>query len=109
MLSSVVLLVYVAGERAQGVVPHPDQPALELALALRGEGVEVARAARRVLNEPGVGEHAQVLADRGAADGQPARELADGQRTLAQALDDAPAHGIAEGVEGAFRGLVAHG
>src|SRR5207253_8482212 len=44
-------------------------------------------------------QHAQVLGDRGAADGKVAGDLADRQRTVDQALEDRPPRRVAERVE----------
>ena len=58
-----------------------------------------ARAGGPIHDEFGQFQDAQVLGDRGAADGQTARDLAYGQGAGKQALEDGTAGSIAEGVE----------
>jgi hypothetical protein len=63
-----------------------------------------------VLDQPGALQHAQVLADGGAAHRQPAGQLPHRQRAVAQALQDPAPHRVAERVERVVcRQLVAHG
>lgn len=71
-------------------------------MPLRCESVEIAVAPRGVLDECRVGEHPQVFVDGRSTDRQGFGERADRCRAVLGVLDDAPAHRVAEGVEGEF-------
>src|SRR6476646_3931005 len=66
---------------------------------LHPDRVDAARALRAVLDQPGVLEYAQVARDRGAADGEPRRELSDRERRCPQGREDVAADGVFECVE----------
>jgi hypothetical protein len=76
--------------------PELRQERLERLEALRPHDVEAALGLRPDRDEPRVLEHLQMLRDRGPAHRELARELADRARSLAEALEDRPARGVAE-------------
>jgi hypothetical protein len=69
---------------------------------LEADGIELVdppRADGLVGDQARLLEHAEVLRDCGAADGEPTGEHPNGLRPGEQSLDDRAARGIAEGME----------
>ena len=86
-------------ERGQGLIPEVIEVLAKGFERVGIEGVDAARAVGAIGHEPSVLEDAEMLRDRGTADGELARELPDGQRTLQQARQDRPARAVTQGVE----------
>ena len=98
----------LGGVGGQGGIPRPDQPLLRGRHSVRGQCVQVPGAGAAVLDQPGVAQHPQVLADRGPAHRQPFGQPSHRRGTLAQQFQDAAAHWLAQRVERGIRRLVTH-
>ena len=92
----------------QHAVPGLDQPLLGSGQAAGGQRIEVARAGRAVLDQPGIAQHAQVLRYRWPAHRQLLGQPPDGRRPGPQQLQDPAAYRLAQRVEHSVRRLVTH-
>jgi hypothetical protein len=76
------------------------EPGVELGERLGAEAVPAALGVAADLDEAGVAEGAKVLGDGGLGEGKAVDEVADGSLAGAEEVEDAPAGGVGEGVEG---------
>jgi hypothetical protein len=83
-------------EGRHGLIPEPVEVLAQGVDPVRVELVDAAVAGRPVDHEARVLEHLEVLRDRGPADRQLTRELADGRRTVRQPLEDRLSCGVAK-------------
>ena len=92
----------LALERLEPLLPEraqPLQPALELGEPVGVELVDPLLRRDARADELRAAQHLEVLRHGGGADGEPAGDLAGGERSAGEHLDDAPAGGIGEGGE----------
>ena len=84
---------------AHGLRPHLVKVSAQTGDAFRIQLVEAAGSCPAVCHQPRVFENAQVLGDRGTADGQRTGQFVDGDGTGSQLLEDGHASRVAEGIE----------
>ena len=86
-------------EAGQGVRPEEFDEGAQRQQAVRVDRVQPPSPLRAVDDEPGVLQHSKVLGDRRPADRKAGRDLHDGLRSFAEAVEDRPPGGVAERVE----------
>ena len=98
---------HLGGQRLESRHPHPPEPAepcVELAQRLAFHGVEASGAVGAHRGEAAVAQHLQVLRHRRLGDAELALDhLDDAARrrfAVGEQLEDAPAHRVAQDVEG---------
>jgi hypothetical protein len=86
-------------ECAEGAGPDLIEVGAEARDAGRIELIEAAGSVPGIEHEARFFEDAEMLRDRGPADGHDGGELVDGERTVGETVEDGHAGGIREGVE----------
>ncbi len=88
------------GELIEHSTPHPLEVLPERIKSSGIGAIEVTRPGPLVSDEMRLAEHREVLRHRGAAHRNFAREVRDGERPVAQQLEDGAPSGVSESREG---------
>src|SRR4029078_3903756 len=98
LVSCIIGLSFLGGflEGRERVLPEAFEVLAQLGERVSVDAVEVARPLATLADEAGVLEDAEVLRNGWAGDGQARRDLTDGARALARALENGPPCGVGQ-------------